>query len=345
MRIRFPAAAVLAAGLAFAAPALAEKGAPAPPVVVAPAPPQNDTSRDMGRIAEASKVYKDLVLESEALMELVLDGVGRAIDTDNPPSQAWLADWKAKVKTSADLVRAHRDALPPFPSEVLKPFESDPQMQRMKEALTRLPESARASADTMLDLARDLTPLVEAAAGGDELAQLKLIRESSRGYSAALKAENVMLDLAIGSTFPSHPQASLSRSMKASNEAMILLFDYLQVLADGGDADPEAMVRAVRAKLDESRAEARKIGPQARFLVQRLGAEPDTPFKTRIIAAFATYDGSGQVELQIADVLEKGIAALVASPEADNNVLQDDLAPLVERRMALQDQRVAALTR
>lgn len=351
---RYILAASLLAGFllvspAAVSPAWAEKGAPAAPAAPVVAPPplgQDALSQGMARIMGASIVYKDMVLESEDLMTLVIEGSSRAADEKNPPDKAWLAAWKARVAAKAASVRAHRDALPPFPRDAFKMFEGDPEVRRMLDGISKMPQTARFVADTMLNFAADITPLVEAAVGGDEDAKLKLVKASMRGVSAALKAENALLDLSINTGMSAHPQTALSRAVKSSNESLILVFDYIQDALEGGKAgDPAALMAAVRDKLDESRAEARKIGPMARLLGSRMD-DPRMPegLRVRIAQAMATYEESGKVELQIDDVLEKGIEAVLRDPGGPGGqILDEDLQPLVERRVALQNQRMAAL--
>ncbi|MDQ0465448.1 hypothetical protein QO010_003235 [Caulobacter ginsengisoli] len=348
MRWFIPVRAALAAGLAIllcAGPVLAsEKGAPPapPPVPVAGPPAADPLSQAMVKLVAAASVYGDLVSEGDELLGLVVDGASRAIDTENPPDRAWLTAWKAKVAAQSASLRAHRNALPPWPRDTFKAFGSDPRVRRMTEGMEQLPQTAAQSADGVLELADTIVPLVEAAIGGDDDSRIRLAGELLRGTIVALKAENVMLDITINTGVAEHPQTILSRTIRASNEALILLLEYTHDELNGEEVDPDALMAAVRAKLDLCRAEARKMGPTARLMSLRMQSEPlPEVLRARIVAALATYDDSGRVELQIADVLEKGIEALARDPDGESNILDEELGPLVDRRTALQAQRTA----
>ncbi|MDQ0465449.1 hypothetical protein QO010_003236 [Caulobacter ginsengisoli] len=332
--------------LGAALPVLAgEKGAPAAAAPAAPAaaaatPPAAADSRLMAQLVQASAPYQALVLSSEAFLGEVMDGGQLVLASEARPAAADVAAWKARVLASQARIRAERAALPAFPSSRFAAVRSDPEGARLLTAMAKLPKVAGDVADNSLTLADRVVPLVEKAALGDQAAILALRGVLIDGSIAALRAENALLTIGVAMSGEGLPQTALSRSMIASNEAIADFYEMLKAIEDEGRL--RQLATKMAEDLNEAESQANKVAPLARYALGQADSSISPDLKRRIEIAFATYDESAKVELQLVALIRQVMARMAEDPAAAQ-ALTAEAGPLVARRIELNNQRLRAL--
>lgn len=328
----------LAAGLALATPALArEKGdRPAAPAV---APSDSPEAKIIADVAAYTGVYQALLGDASQFFAVYMEGARRALDS-KPADLGWLDGWMADMRGRLDALRARRAALAPPPAELLARMRATGFGEEADD-LKKTPQTMGGAIDAVLDLCEQVMALVPDAARGDTTARGKLAKTMTRGARTALVSENAMMQSGLVRLEPGNPQGALIRSVTASNNALIGLMDLAALLDDNPEADPSKLAAQIVGDLDAARSEAQKIGPLAQRMAAQVKDLPgDEGLKARVIAALATFDESGQVEVQLVDTLK---AMLSTTDPAKAQSLNQELQGLVQRRMQLQTARQAAM--
>lgn len=329
----------VAAGLALATPALAREKGDKPAAAPAVAPSDAPEAKMIADVAAYTGGYQALLGDASDFFVLYMKGAHRALD-GKPGDLAWLDGWMADMRGRLGVLRARRAALGPPPAELLARMRS---MGFGEEAsdLSNTPKTMGAAIDAVLDLCEQVMTLVPDAARGDQAARTRLTKAMTRGARTALVSENAMMQAGLVRLEPGNPQAALIRSVTASNNALIGLMDLAALLDENPKADPTQLATQIIGNLDTARSEAQKIGPLAQRMAVQLKSLPgDEGLKARVLAALATFDESGQVEVQLVDTLK---AMLSTSDPAKAEALNQDLQGLVNRRLQLQTARQAAM--
>jgi hypothetical protein len=166
------------------------------------------------------------------------------------------------------------------------------------------------------------------------------------GVKLILLSENAMLDVAIAAGIPEHPQTALARSIRASNTAVALVFDYRVATMSGEQSDRKAAATGIRVSAAEARAAALEMLPLARAMAATLKREgPPSATHTRMLKILDGYQASSAVEISLVEVLEKA-AALIEGRTDSSEALDALLAPIdpqITRRLQLQADRIALL--
>jgi hypothetical protein len=324
----------------------------ATPALAAPSTARLDTEAEvmklLGDVVAWSAPLNTLMGESSALGLEMVDVVSEAAEPTRtgPEGRAWIEAWLAKADAEVARQKSALAALPPMPAELERRYRSlGPDGVRQVEGFKTLPGIVRGVVDDTDTLLNRLRPLLIKAASGDETAKLQIVRHTLSGTRLALRNESALLDLAIAvANRPDHPQVAVSKSVKATNEALSQALEYLERQLNDEVVDPTATGKAMQAQLAIGRAEAAKIWPNARKLkAEMLAGLPDGALRTALSLALDTYEESGQVELSIAGALGK-IADPLASGDADidpDGTAFTDLEPLVNQRLALHARRVS----
>lgn len=324
----------------------------APPALAAAPAARVDTEAEvmklLGDIVAWSAPLNTLIGESNTLGLEMIDIVVEAAEPTRtgPEGRAWMEAWLAKADAEVARQRSALAALPPMPADLERRYRSlGPDGVRQVEGFMTLPGIVRGVVDDTDVLLNRLRPLLLKAASGDEKAKLEIVRHTVSGTRLALRNENALLDLAIAvANRPDHPQVAVSKSVKATNQALGLALEYLERRLEDDLADPTAAGKAMQAQVAIGRAEAAKIWPYARKLkAEVLASVPAGPLKTALGGALDTYEESGRIELDIAAALGK-IADRMVAGDADidpDGAAFTDLEPLVNRRLALHARRVS----
>lgn len=342
------AALVLAAVLA----ATSAHAAPAPP----PATEAEFQARiqAFGRdIAAFSQAHTAAMLRAQDLVLVMIDGAHTTItdvtaDKDGPTMRAWSREWGAKIRAEQKALAAMQAALPTDAHAIFDRIgmgAGDPRTAALRRAYTRLPGASASLITNVRSMADLIVPLVDRGVGGDREALIELGRAVADGTIVMLESENVTLDIGIAAN-PDHPQAVLSSSARASNEAVIALLKAQRAELEGETPDPAETAALVRGKAAEALAAAERT-PKAAADFQALAAE--IPFggamKGKLKTIFDSYEASGRTEAEIAGILIKAADTL----EKDGDVaatVEAEMATfeaLVDRRVAQQQERMRLL--
>lgn len=335
---------VLAAAL-IAAPITAT------PAVAAP-PPVNkvDTEAEVGKvlgdIIAWAGGYNQLISESNDFSFELIDVVAETVEDKRTGEEgrAWMTAWLAKADAEIARQRAALAALPPMPAELARRYGAmGPAAARQIEGFRTLPSITKGVIDGAATLLNRLRPLLIKAASGDAEAKFAVARQTVAGTVLALRNENAMLDLqVVMANRPDHPQIGLSKAAKASNEASIIVLEYMDRQANGEEPDPVAAGKAMQAKVATGRAEARTVWPNAQKLKAEFNTSlPAGPFRTAFYTALDTFEESGRIELALADQLGRMADRLASgAAEADpDGTSFNGIEPLVNQRTALYRRR------
>lgn len=142
-----------------------------------------------------------------------------------------------------------------------------------------------------------------------------------------------------------HPEAALARSIAASSDAMIVLLGYVENVAFGEPPDDAFYARRLAERAAQAHDAAMLIGQLARVQMQWAQSIPDDDARARRLAALATFEESGQVEIELANVLATAARRLGArDPDlAREGFGLANAESLTSRRISLLNRRRNAL--
>lgn len=331
---RLAAVLCLSLGLTLAAPAGA-----------APSETQQ-VNAALDRFVRSMDPDQRLIVDSVGLLNLTLRGAGLVANSESPPSPEWLAQWKAQVAQARASVKAQRDALPPFRPGDLGILAQSPKMARALPLIARLPDTARDATDGILATVDELVPLVEAAAGGDMAAMERMQVSVLSGLISNLVAQDALLDLTIAIGGDDHPQTALAEAVKAAHSAQKKMIGYRMAMMVGETRDFKSTLASARLDLAECRVAAARARPLAKAMAAQMAAAPlDADMKARFVGAFNSYGESADVEVAIADLIDRNLEGFMRGTMSVEGAqaFDRDLLALSDRRMKLQQQRANAL--
>jgi hypothetical protein len=279
----------------------------------------------------------------------MIDEVGEAVqlETTGATGAARAAAWQAQADRELARLKQVAADLKPMPAELQARYAATGPVARGQiKGFLQMPGLARdllRETESQIEANR---PLLSSAASGDAAAKLTLARRTISGIRLLVQSEIAMMDLAIVTAASSdHPQVAVAMAGKASDEGLIEVLRYLEAgLNPGEPPNPTSVGRAVAAKAAESRKAAALAWPRAQALSAQLNRQlPPGEMRTAIGRAMATYEESGKVETAIADILTRISDNLLADPDKIDPETWplDDLEPLADRRVALQQERTA----
>ena len=332
-------AAVLIAAPMAATPALAQR--------VNRVDTEAEAQKLLADVIAWSAPYNQVMADNNTFGLEMIDVVTEAMGPERkgPEGRAWIQAWLIKADAEVARQKTAIAALPQMPAELERRYRTlGPDAVRQVEGFKSLPGIARGVIDESETLLNRLRPVLLKAAAGDDSAKVEVARHMLAGTRLAIRNENAMLDLSVVMANRSdHPQVALSKSAKATNEAMMLALEYLERQINEEDPDPIATGKAMQAKVAIGRQEALKAWPSARKIRGEFSVIlPEGPFRTAIFSALDTMEESGRVEVAVTDLLGK-IADRLASGETDmdpEGKVFEGIEPLVDRRAALFEQRV-----
>jgi hypothetical protein len=301
----------------------------------------------LGDIIAWTTPSNTLMSESNAFALEMIDVASEAMEEKRKgrEGRAWIDAWLAKADAELARQTAAAAALPPLPAELERRYRTlGPDAVRQMDGFKALPGITRDVIKESEVLLNRLRPILIKAASGDEDAKLEVASQMLSGTRLAIRNENALLDMAIAmANRPDHPQVALSRSAKATNEAMMMALEYLERQINLEDPDPVATGKAMQAKVTIGRQEAQKAWPNARKIRAEFSVSlPEGPFRTNIFTALDTMEESARIEVALADLLGRMADRLTAGEETidPDGTAFEGIEPLVNRRAALYEQRI-----
>ncbi len=332
---------LVSASLALALPVQAmDKGArPAATPTAQPAPPSSPETQLVTDLVQYGAAYQSVLSDASLYFSDFMDGAARNLNAkpiDKAKADAWIAQSRARL----DVLKARRAALGP-PSASLVTRLKAAGMASDVDSTRALGEQMGAAIDAVLDLCTKVLDLAPAVAQGDGAALTEMGKALQRGTRTALLTENAMMQGGLATLDRGHPQGAILRSILASNSALMALLDIGVKMQDDPKADLAPLIKQFQDSVAKARTEALTAGPLASRAIAQIKAEPgDEALKARVIAAMGTYAESGEVEVQIADIL---VALTQTDDAAKAASLNEELRSLVQRRLKLQGDRQAIL--
>ena len=246
-------------------------------------------------------------------------------------------------------LRTKLKALPPVDTTGLVALApEEPALLRLAQHLDRHPKTTLATIENASTLFKTIAADAPGAARGDPKAQLRLSASLIQGSRTIVALENVQTQQAIDSMQPDQPGAWLGRSSIAVNEGMMEVLNVLAAEVMGETVDADAASVRIARLADEARSAARRIDPAVRRMIERNRSDEamkGSSLLTRMEGAFATFDESVKVELQMADHLERLAEFVaesnVASDEVDKHL--DAISDLADERMRIDAERRALI--
>lgn len=340
---------ILALVVALVLPPAAAAAAAAAPATQAVAEARLNSL--MAKLADYSAPHQAAMGEAGELVGLAITGMTTAqtLAEERAGQRRVTAEmdaWEAQTRARIESLRTKKDQLPPFPREAFIALTAmAPAFKGRESAYAQVQVESIRSIDAAIAFAeRSLGPARKAAMG-DPQAMMDLAVETIAGLKLVIMAENAMLDVSIAASPPEHPQTALARSIRASNAAMELFFDYEVASISGDPNDPARAAAGIRGKAEEARRSAREMIPLAAALAADLKKAQPSPTIMRMNRILDSYRESSAVELELADVFER-VADLIERGEDSQEALDAAIAPVdvrVNRRLELQAARLELL--
>lgn len=327
------------------------------PAAAAPArsktasPAQAKAEADLGALLsqtmKATEPYQSALLEANALSLEVVTGLETAVKQEpgSKAAKAWAESWSQEIRAKSDRLKAHVDALTPFPPPLYARWRrAGPGTEKLLELLPIAVREVNANTQAFTD--QTITLVNSAMTAEDPEAMSRLAQNTIVGMRLLIEGENSLLILQIANTQKDHPQSALNHSILASNQAIVEILKYWESMFDHERLDLVATGHAVSDKAKAAGVAARRIKPLAASARQKLSVlSNDTLLKSKMNAVIANYTEAGEVEIQLADMLETIAQRMIANDQelAAGDFPLSGTEALVDRRMQLQLARQAAM--
>lgn len=304
----------------------------------------------VNRIVEALAPYRQMIVDSEELLGLVVEGMADVVAKDEEGSsraevRLWYASWQVQLK-------ARQAGLRRLVAETEGKRIDLPASSSGSEAAIRLIESvpgqARELAGVALKFSDEHTELVDKAARGDKAALAALPLRVHRATGLIISAENALLEEQIALSPPKQPVRALTQSILSSNRA---LAEMLDLMMNGQEPTPASINATVR-RVEDHLADARGAADLAARLADRLKAaviadpaQGDPRLQQMAITIFGTFEGSAAAERKIIEILGEGAAGLRQGDVEALTEAMESLEGAVDERLRFDKARVDAARR
>jgi hypothetical protein len=291
--------------------------------------------------------YTDLMDARVNRLTALMDGSNRLIELLNArksrEARAWVQTWATEQKAGLAADYDAYGALPPHPPAAPAAIDGA-EAERLRQEFITLRDrvgtlliQTRISGEAYIDL-------VVAAASGRPNDIRALGSGAFTVMAAHLQAENVMMENLRGEA--GEPNYYFTSCMLESNLAMMIWARAAEQRTLGKPVDLAAAGAAMRSHTAAVRQASADLKTAVDQTEEMLASEPGlqgTPLLANLTGALATLRMNATVEGQIADALDRLAAAMEASDQAGQEAGTANLKNLVDRRMALFQQRQALI--
>ncbi len=318
-------------------PGCALAGPVAPPVQSSAAAAKEQAW--LAQVARWGQRFQAVVIENAEATSALIDGAETAVDYfesgDRNGGEAWFEDWSPKQRARLEQLKRTASDMPPPPSP--EGFTVRPPLARKLasvgdaiRALAVLTANTHATGERYIGL-------IGEAATGSEAALGRLAPLTLDAMLINLRGENSMTEFARATAIEGSPQSKLIVATLEANLGVTALVEFQRAEVLGEEPERAAYVARIRKHADAAGSAAREIWPLAQKLAERFSSQPGGgDFQKRIIAAMRTFEPSAEVEIGVAEALQRVATELERGEEGTSDAILavlTDIEVLVAKRV------------